>query len=71
MTGFRAAMLPEGTQLAIAGQVLERAKSFSDLPPGGAFWYENANGLAEIAVNLGRADRALDLAVGSPITILS
>jgi S-adenosylmethionine hydrolase len=71
MTGLRAAMLPEGAQLAIAGQVLERARTFSDLPPGRAFWYENSNGLAEIAVNLGRADRALGLAIGSPITILS
>jgi S-adenosyl-L-methionine hydrolase (adenosine-forming) len=71
MTGLRAAMLPEGTQLAIAGKVLERSKTFSDLPPGGVFWYENANGLAEIAVNLGRADRTLDLAVGSSVTILS
>jgi S-adenosylmethionine hydrolase len=32
MTGLRAAMLPEGAQLAAAGQVLERAKTFSDLP---------------------------------------
>jgi hypothetical protein len=71
MTGLRAATLPEGAQLAVAGQVLERAKTFSDLPPGRAFWYENSNGLAEIAVNLGRADHALGLAVGSPITILS
>jgi S-adenosylmethionine hydrolase len=71
MTGHRAAMLPEGAQLVVAGRVLERARTFSDLPPGRAFWYENSNGLAEIAVNLGRADCALGLAVGSPIRILS
>ena len=71
MTGLRATMLPEGARLAAAGQVLERANTFSDLPSGGAFWYENANGLAEIAVNQGRADRALSLTIGSPVTILS
>ena len=31
-------------------------------------WYENSNGLAEIAVNQGRADRVLDLRVGLPIS---
>jgi S-adenosyl-L-methionine hydrolase (adenosine-forming) len=71
MTGLRATMLPEGARLATAGQVLERANTFSDLPPGGAFWYENANGLAEIAVNQGRADRVLGLTIGTPVTILS
>jgi S-adenosylmethionine hydrolase len=35
---------------------LERAETFSDRPPGAAFWYENSNGLAEIAVNQGRAN---------------
>jgi S-adenosylmethionine hydrolase len=71
MTGLRAAMLPEGARLSAAGQLLERARTFSDLTPGAAFWYENANGLAEIAVNQWRADRKLGLAVGSPIKVLS
>jgi len=34
------------------------------------FWYENANGLAEIAVNQGRADD-FDLFVGTPVTVLT
>ncbi|MFL6821113.1 MAG: S-adenosyl-l-methionine hydroxide adenosyltransferase family protein [Xanthobacteraceae bacterium] len=67
MTGLRAAMLPPDTRLAVAGRVLERARTFSDRPPGTAFWYENSNGLAEIAVNQGRADRDLGLAIGSPV----
>jgi S-adenosylmethionine hydrolase len=71
MTGLRAAQLPSGTGLAAADRVLERARTFSDLPPGGAFWYENSNGLAEIAVNQGRADRALALSVGSPVEIIA
>ena len=33
--------------------------------PGAAFWYENANGLAEIAVNRGSTARTLGLSVGS------
>ncbi|HHJ14602.1 MAG TPA: hypothetical protein ENJ79_09540, partial [Gammaproteobacteria bacterium] len=33
-------------------------------PDGTPFWYENANGLVEIAVNQGRADRRLQLDIG-------
>ena len=71
MTGLRAAMLPLNDRLAAAGQVLERERTFSDRPPGAAFWYENSNGLAEIAVNQGRADRDLGLAIGIPVEIVS
>jgi S-adenosyl-L-methionine hydrolase (adenosine-forming) len=53
MTGLRAALLPADARLAAAGRVLESAMTFSDRPPGTAFWYENSNGLAEIAVKRG------------------
>jgi S-adenosylmethionine hydrolase len=71
MTGLRAAMLPPGARLAVAGHTLECATTFSDRPPGTAFWYENSNGLAEIAVNHGRADRDLGLAIGTPVAVVS
>jgi S-adenosylmethionine hydrolase len=71
MTGLRAATLPRNGRLAAAGRVLERARTFSDLPPGEAFWYENSNGLAEIAVNQGRANRELGLSIGIPVDIVS
>jgi S-adenosyl-L-methionine hydrolase (adenosine-forming) len=70
MTGLRAAMLPPNARLAAAGRVLEQARTFSDRSPGAAFWYENSNGLAEIAVNQGRADRELGLAIGAPVEII-
>ena len=70
MTGLRAARLPPRAQLAAAGRVLARGRTFSDVPAGEAFWYENSNGLAEIAVNCGRADDALGLDVGSSVAIL-
>ncbi len=70
ITGLRAALLPNGTHLSASGRVLERARTFSDVPEGEAFWYENSNGLAEVAVNAHRADAALGLAIGSPIAIL-
>ena len=71
LTGLRAAMLPPKARLSAAGRVLERATTFSDRPPGAAFWYDNSNGLAEIAVNQGRADRDLGLAIGSPVEIIT
>jgi S-adenosylmethionine hydrolase len=71
MTGLRAAALPSEAKLAAANRVLERARTFSDLPPGTAFWYENSNGLAEIAVNQGRTDLDLGLAIGSPVEVTS
>jgi S-adenosylmethionine hydrolase len=69
MTGLRAARLPAGGRLTVCGRVLKRARTFSDVPPGDAFWYENSNGLAEIAVNGGRAAEALDLVIGSAVAI--
>jgi S-adenosylmethionine hydrolase len=58
-----------GARLAVSGRVLNRGTTFSEVPPGGAFWYENANGLAEIAVNAGRADDVLGLTVGAPVAL--
>jgi S-adenosylmethionine hydrolase len=70
MTGIRAKLLPSKAVLILAnGTIMARARRFSDVPKGEAFWYENANGLAEIAMNCGRADIALGLSVGSPITV--
>lgn len=71
ITGMRAKMLPQHAKLVVANRVLERAGTFSDRPRGAAFWYENSNGLAEIAVTEGRADRELGLAVGTPIEIVA
>jgi len=69
VTGLRAAALPAKTGLAVGGRVLRQARTFSDAPPGAAFWYENSNGLAEIAVNAGRADGVLGLAIGTPVSV--
>jgi S-adenosylmethionine hydrolase len=71
LTGVRAKILPHTGRLAAAGRLLERARTFSDLPSGAAFWYENSNGLVEIAINQGRADRELGLSIGVPIEIVS
>lgn len=69
LTGLRAAQLPAEARLVANGRPIPRARTFSAVPPGAPLWYENSNGLAEIAVNLGRADEALRLGVGSSVEI--
>lgn len=76
MTGLRGGNLTPDAVLAVGspgegGQEIRRARTFSAVPIGSAFWYENANGLAEIAVNQGRADHALGLAPGTAVTVLA
>lgn len=69
MTGLRGALLRPKARLVVAGRSLQRAATFSAVPPGGAFWYINSNGLAEIAVNGGRTDTALGLGIGSKVAV--
>jgi hypothetical protein len=70
LTGLRGECLPATAHLAAGGGAIGPASTFSAAPVGAAFWYVNSNGLVEIAVNGGRADRTLGLAVGSPIAVL-
>lgn len=69
ITGIRASSLGEKDRLVASGHALMRARTFSEVPENEGLWYENANGLAEIAVNCGRADHEFDLVVGSDVTI--
>ncbi|MEQ8345017.1 MAG: SAM-dependent chlorinase/fluorinase [Sneathiellaceae bacterium] len=72
MTGLRAAALPPAAALLVGGALrVRRARTFSDLPEGTAFWYENANGLAEIAVNRGRAAALPGIVPGAAIEVLA
>jgi S-adenosylmethionine hydrolase len=69
MTGMREAALAADATLRVKGHRLGRARTFSDVAEGTPFWYVNANGLVEVAVNKGRAADLLGLAVGDPIEL--
>jgi S-adenosyl-L-methionine hydrolase (adenosine-forming) len=69
MTGLRAAALPDGAVLELAGVRIARARTFADLPPGGLLWYANANGLAEIAAHRASAAARLCAAPGSALAV--
>ncbi len=64
ITGWRYSPALEGKALLLNGRRIPEARTFSDVPQGSPFWYCNSVGLAEIAVNLGRADDALGLSLG-------
>ncbi|HXR88323.1 MAG TPA: SAM-dependent chlorinase/fluorinase [Stellaceae bacterium] len=70
MTGLRGSAAPQGATLILGDKRrVIHAATFSAVPEGQAFWYENSNGLVEIAVNRSRAADQLRLAVGSTLTI--
>lgn len=70
-TGIPAGDLPTGAGIAVGGTLLPRARTFSDVERGQAFWYENSASLVEIAVRQGSAAERLGLRLGAPISISS
>jgi S-adenosyl-L-methionine hydrolase (adenosine-forming) len=70
LTGLRGEVVAASARLFVGGQAVAHADTFSAVPGGTAFWYVNSNGLVEIAVNQGRADRELGLAIGATATII-
>jgi S-adenosylmethionine hydrolase len=69
LTGMRGDAVPAGARLVAGGRAVGHGATFSAVPRGAAFWYVNSNGLVEIAVNSGRADRVLGLSVGGAVAV--
>jgi S-adenosylmethionine hydrolase len=69
MTGIHAESLDKRLVLRIDHQEIVNADTFSDVKTGKALWYENSNGLIEIAVNQGTAEESLQLKIGSHILL--
>jgi len=67
MTGVRAASLAAGAAPAVGDGPLRHGRTYSDVLPGEAFWYENSLGLVEIAVNGGTAAGRFALSIGDPV----
>ncbi|HID44554.1 MAG TPA: hypothetical protein EYP34_02200 [Chromatiaceae bacterium] len=70
MTGIRAANIEKLRGVVVEGQRIDVARTFSSVPPGELFCYENSIGLIEIAVSRGSASRLLGLNVGAPVRLL-
>jgi S-adenosylmethionine hydrolase len=70
MTGLRAANIGVDHRLVVGGSMIGHARTFSAVGAGSAFWYANANGLCEIAVNRGRADVTLGVHIGLAVQVV-
>jgi S-adenosylmethionine hydrolase len=68
ITGLRAHGHSPAVRLQVGQAVLGHARIYSEVPPGQPFWYENSNGLIELAVNQGRADEVLGIRTGDRIS---
>jgi S-adenosylmethionine hydrolase len=68
ITGIQGYSLEPGRVLQIKGRLIQRARTFSDVAVGEAFYYTNSSGLIEIAINQGKADVALGLQPGDDIS---
>lgn len=66
-TGIRASGIPREAVLAIGERQFSYVRVFSEMAAGEAFWYENSQGLVEIAVNCGNAAQLLDLKIGDGV----
>ncbi len=69
ITGVRSR--PEYHTLTVRGRTLTRARTFADRLDGEPFFYENANGLIEIAAYGRSAAVSLDLHLADPFVIIS
>jgi S-adenosylmethionine hydrolase len=71
LTGLRGEAVPAAARLLAGGRAIAAAGTFSAVAEGEPIWYVNSNGLAEIAVNRGRAAERLGLAIGTPIAVIA
>lgn len=71
ITGYRASSMAHEATITINGTLVSPASTFSDVNKGTVFWYENGNGLVEIAVNQDRAADQLAITQGMPFTVSS
>ncbi len=69
MIGMRASCLSSQAWLVVGGKRIGHARTFSSVKKGEPFWYENANGLVEIAVNQGHAGKELGMGIGTPVKV--
>lgn len=67
ISGMRASSLGRGDVLQLGGQPCCHARVFGEAPAGQPFWYENSNGLAEIAWPQDSAASRLGISVGATI----
>ncbi len=69
MTGRRAATVERAAAVRLGASAVRHARTFGEVPPGEALWYENSLGLLEVACNRESAAVRLGATVGTLITV--
>ena len=69
ISGMRAATVAPTARVCVGETAVAAARTFCEVPAGQPFWYENADGLLEIAVNRGRAADLPGVAAGTALSI--
>lgn len=67
MSGIRGATIGDNAVLTVGTRRLRFARTFGAVGKNVAFWYRNALGLVEIAVNQGNAAEVLGLQIGDSV----
>ncbi len=67
LTGLRGDRVSTDMRIRLGERDVGFAETFSAVGEGEGFWYSNANGLVEIAVNQGQAALAYNLKIGDPV----
>ena len=70
ISGYRFENITDTGELFFKGKKISQARTFSDVLPNQAFYYKNANGLLEIAVNQGSAEEMFDAKVGDRFSFI-
>ncbi len=69
ISGIEAKGVSLDAVLMLCGKKISYARTFGERAPEALFWYENSNGLIEIAANRASAARLLNAAIGDRIHI--
>ncbi|MCW8970189.1 MAG: SAM-dependent chlorinase/fluorinase [Rhodospirillales bacterium] len=67
--GIRGCVLGKETRFFVGNEKISWARTFSEVPTGGLFWYENSNGLVEITANKSSAEQILSLGIGAEVSV--
>lgn len=70
VTGWRADRLDRNTVIEIGGLVCAYRRTFAESEPGQAFWYQNANGLVELAAAHANAEKLLNISIGQTFRVI-
>lgn len=69
VTGVRSSSISQNACLRVAGATWNFARIYGRVPEGVGFWFNNANGLVELAVNRGKAAQKFGISVGMAVGV--